>query len=215
MSPDLDITQRVVPLDRWPLRGGDPALDLLNTEAYRGLPHFMDLLQTYDVLVAWGISAGALAPNEAGPLLNAATVDPAAADDALRQVKELRSALHVVMQRLTQGEPAPAAALAVLNDARVEGQMHSEIAQVENGFAVRFAAPAALALPHWRLADAATAILTTGSWTRVRECPGEDCGWFFLDTTKNGSRRWCDSADCGNRARTRAYTERKRQAARA
>lgn len=202
-------------LSRWPLRGGDPALDLINTEAYRGLPHVMELLQSYDMLIAWGIGAGAVAPAEAGPLLNAAGADPAAADHELQRVRELRSALHVVMQRLTQGQTAPETALTVLNDARVEGQVHSEIAQDAGGFAVRFGPEVSLALPLWRLADAATQLLTSGSWTRVRECPGEDCGWFFLDTTKNGSRRWCDSADCGNRARVRAHSERKRQAAQA
>ncbi|MGH2486180.1 MAG: CGNR zinc finger domain-containing protein [Ktedonobacterales bacterium] len=25
----------------------------------------------------------------------------------------------------------------------------------------------------------------------MRECPGPRCGWLFLDTSKNGARRWC------------------------
>lgn len=202
-------------LSRWPLRGGHSALDLINTEAYRGLPHQMDLLQSYDMLIAWSIGAGVIAAAEAGPLLNAAAAAPATAAAEVLRVGELRSALHVVMQRITQGQPAPTAALAILNEARVEGQMHSEIAQDASGFAVQFGPDVSLALPLWRLADAATAMLTSSSLARVRECPGEDCGWFFLDTTKNGSRRWCDSADCGNRARVRAHIERKRQAAQA
>ncbi|MBU2667134.1 CGNR zinc finger domain-containing protein [Actinoplanes bogorensis] len=47
----------------------------------------------------------------------------------------------------------------------------------------------------------------------LRRCDGDGCGWLFLDTTRNHSRRWCDPADCGNRARVRAYT-RRQQAAR-
>ncbi|MFI5937815.1 CGNR zinc finger domain-containing protein [Actinoplanes sp. NPDC051494] len=42
----------------------------------------------------------------------------------------------------------------------------------------------------------------------LRRCDGDGCGWLFLDTTRNHSRRWCDPADCGNRARVRAYTKR-------
>jgi predicted RNA-binding Zn ribbon-like protein len=44
----------------------------------------------------------------------------------------------------------------------------------------------------------------------LRRCDGEGCGWLFLDTTRNHSRRWCDPADCGNRARVRAYARRHR-----
>jgi predicted RNA-binding Zn ribbon-like protein len=44
----------------------------------------------------------------------------------------------------------------------------------------------------------------------LRRCDGEGCGWLFLDTTRNHSRRWCLPQDCGNRARVRAYVERHR-----
>jgi predicted RNA-binding Zn ribbon-like protein len=26
---------------------------------------------------------------------------------------------------------------------------------------------------------------------RLKQCPGDHCGWIFLDTTKRGNRRWC------------------------
>ena len=44
---------------------------------------------------------------------------------------------------------------------------------------------------------------------RVRQCGDDDCGWLFLDRSKNGSRRWCSSADCGNRARARRHYQRR------
>ena len=34
---------------------------------------------------------------------------------------------------------------------------------------------------------------------RLRRCDDDGCGWLFLDTTRNHSRRWCRSGDCGNR----------------
>ncbi|RFU85979.1 CGNR zinc finger domain-containing protein [Streptomyces triticagri] len=48
---------------------------------------------------------------------------------------------------------------------------------------------------------------------RVRRCAGPGCGWFFLDRSRNGARRWCSSGDCGNRDRARRHYERTRQAA--
>ena len=49
-----------------------------------------------------------------------------------------------------------------------------------------------------------------GSWPRLKACPREACGWLFYDRTRNGSGRWCDTAVCGNRTKTRAYRARRR-----
>lgn len=47
---------------------------------------------------------------------------------------------------------------------------------------------------------AARAAIEAGSPRRVRTCGGQGCGRYFLDETKNGSRRWC-SLRCMERAR--------------
>jgi len=47
-------------------------------------------------------------------------------------------------------------------------------------------------------------------WRRVKACPGPDCGWVFHDGSRNGSRRWCDMAECGNRAKGAAFRARQR-----
>ena len=43
----------------------------------------------------------------------------------------------------------------------------------------------------------------------VRVCEGNGCGWLFLDQTRNGSRRWCSSGDCGRRERVRRHRARR------
>lgn len=48
-------------------------------------------------------------------------------------------------------------------------------------------------------------LLTTEDLTRLRVCGANDCGWLFVDHSKNGRRRWCDMADCGNRAKQQRY----------
>jgi CGNR zinc finger protein len=49
-----------------------------------------------------------------------------------------------------------------------------------------------------------------GSWKRFRECGSPDCRSVFYDRSKNHSGRWCTMAECGNRAKVRAYRERER-----
>ena len=48
------------------------------------------------------------------------------------------------------------------------------------------------------------------SWPRLKACRGEDCRWVFLDSSRNSSRRWCDMATCGNRAKSASFRVRHR-----
>ena len=45
-------------------------------------------------------------------------------------------------------------------------------------------------------------LLSHGTTARLKQCPGDDCGWFFIDTTKRGNRRWCSMSECGQEAKT-------------
>lgn len=54
--------------------------------------------------------------------------------------------------------------------------------------------------------EAVTDLLESDLVDRVRRCPGEGCGWLFVD--RSGRRRWCDMAVCGNRAKARSFADR-------
>jgi len=45
----------------------------------------------------------------------------------------------------------------------------------------------------------------------VQMCNGDNCGWLFIDSSKNHSRRWCDMRDCGNRAKIRRHRLRQKR----
>ena len=55
--------------------------------------------------------------------------------------------------------------------------------------------------------DAADLLLSTER-SRVRVCEGAGCGWFFVDRSKAGRRRWCNMEVCGNRVKVRSYRAR-------
>lgn len=60
-----------------------------------------------------------------------------------------------------------------------------------------------------RIAAAYVVAAARGEWPRVRRCPAHDCAWVFWDSSKNASRRWCTMRVCGNRAKARAFAERR------
>ena len=57
-------------------------------------------------------------------------------------------------------------------------------------------------------ADAYLAVHARGEWLRLKVCASPDCRWAFWDGTRNRSRRWCDMAGCGNRAKNRSWRRR-------
>lgn len=58
------------------------------------------------------------------------------------------------------------------------------------------------------------AAMADGTWERLKACPADDCLWAFYDSSRNSSRRWCQMAICGNRAKVQSYRERRRQESR-
>jgi predicted RNA-binding Zn ribbon-like protein len=50
----------------------------------------------------------------------------------------------------------------------------------------------------------------SGSWKRLKSCPGSHCGWLFYDASRNASSTWCSMSICGNRTKTAAYRKRRK-----
>jgi predicted RNA-binding Zn ribbon-like protein len=60
----------------------------------------------------------------------------------------------------------------------------------------------------WPIIHSAGELFLSDELGHVKECPG--CGWLFLDTSKNQSRRWCSMNTCGVRDKMRRYHKRQR-----
>jgi predicted RNA-binding Zn ribbon-like protein len=57
---------------------------------------------------------------------------------------------------------------------------------------------------------AAFAAMLDGTWTRLKACPRDVCGWAFYDRSTNGSATWCSMRVCGGRVKAGAYYRRRR-----
>jgi predicted RNA-binding Zn ribbon-like protein len=60
-------------------------------------------------------------------------------------------------------------------------------------------------------AQSALRLITMPDPQRLKICP--NCGWLFLDRSKNKSRAWCDMTVCGNRAKARLHYRKKKEIA--
>lgn len=52
-------------------------------------------------------------------------------------------------------------------------------------------------------------VIRLGAYDRVRTCEADDCDSVYIDFSKNGSKRYCDTGNCGNRMNVIAYRRRK------
>jgi predicted RNA-binding Zn ribbon-like protein len=59
------------------------------------------------------------------------------------------------------------------------------------------------------IARAAVALLGGPDATRIRECGDPPCTRLFVDTSRARSRRWCNMAGCGNRAKVAEFRARR------
>jgi predicted RNA-binding Zn ribbon-like protein len=168
-------------------------------------------LSTYRDLAAWAGWAGAVPPPLARALARAGGRRPAAASDALGRAEALRSAISAVMASVAERRPPPARALDDLNGALAQTLGRTRIVRRGPGFGWEWkAGDEALDRLLWPLVRSASEVLTSTDVAAVRVCARPGCGRLFLDASRNGSRRWCDMAVCGNRAKVQRHYARRR-----
>jgi predicted RNA-binding Zn ribbon-like protein len=182
--------------------GGSLALDFLNTRRLRR-GRILDGLGTPQGLQAWIREAGQSSARNV-PV----TTSLPAARELLSEATRLRDEIHRALEARRSGASLPASSLhtinRVLDASRLGltlrlGQHGPELVEHERGSELRtLLAPVAVS---------AAELLTTANPTRIRQCDAEACALWFLDTSKNGRRRWCSMARCGNRAKAKKHWE--------
>lgn len=194
-----------------PLIGGRLCLDFANTASGRGTDHHVEHLVDYRALVAWGRHVDILDAKSAVALLRRARARRPAAQGVWRRALALREAVHRVFKALARHQGVAAADLAVVNGALAAALPHGRVVPARNGFSWSWDDDARLLdRMLWPVARSAAELLTAAELRRVKQCPGPNCGWLFLDLSKNGSRRWCEMEVCGSRAKARAYYARRK-----
>lgn len=199
------------PGEQFAFNAGRLCLDFANTVRARPSSDRLDMIGTYDDLLGWARQATILTPGEAAALADVARHGVRATADALGQARALRESIYAVFSGRAAGLPAPPADLQTLNRAIGRAMAHGGLTPAGTRFEWGWpdSAPG-LDRVSWWVARSAAELLTSPDLTFVRECASYDCGWLFMDTTKNRSRRWCDMRVCGNRAKSRRHYERRR-----
>jgi predicted RNA-binding Zn ribbon-like protein len=192
MERDALLSGKVHPGGRAPAPGRLALVQMLVNTVDR--EHGPDLLDEVAGLSDWLDARGLLEPG----------VRPDVAD--LRAARDVREALRSLM-RANNGAPEDPVARAVLEAAAARAELRptfpSEGPELVPG---RGGVDGALG----RVVAATFAAILDGSWSRLKACPREVCGWAFYDRSSNASATWCSMAVCGGRVKAGTYYRRRR-----
>jgi predicted RNA-binding Zn ribbon-like protein len=201
---------------RFEMIAGDVSLDFINTLDDRPSGEPKELLKNYDDLATFGEETGILTPAQLDDLLEKARVMPDDAEDAVRQARNLREALHDIFSAFMNKKAAPRLAMDTLNASIHDAALHSRLIQFETAPDQRLCEwrfddlTSTFNAMLWPIVRAAADLLSSTDLALVRACSSPTCQWFFLDTSKNHRRRWCDMKSCGNRAKVRKFYAKKK-----
>lgn len=177
-------------------------LDFVNSDDVGGRGVKGDALASFDAFLAWLVDAGLLDGERADVMRRRAMQQPAGATTVLLEARRMRTSLRHLAER-GGSQHVRLTALEDINRVlgRSAGTRRVE-SRGDGSFARSFAAVgdafAGLLIP---IADSAADALVLGELQRIRRCAAPRCTRVFLDTSRNGRRRWCDMATCGNRAK--------------
>jgi predicted RNA-binding Zn ribbon-like protein len=209
LGPAMSIGQLKINAIR--LVGGSAVLDYLNTCDGRrpgtGLKEVIDKLSSLEDVVHWFRHAGLIDQNEHQHFVALVRGSSWHTVSAFEQMIDFREALYRLLLPLALGRDAEPANLAALNQALAATAQERLLVSTPVGILWRWRVVEDLSSMTagfiGRLAVQASALLTAGDLSRLKVCGTPDCDWLFLDTSKNGRRRWCQMTVCGAREKAR------------
>ena len=192
------------------LVAGNVALDFTNTVTGRNATP-RDWLADYASLVEWARLSSAFNARDLDVLERAGMRDAAGAKAALARATRFREALSSAVYAFLAGEPPGTEERSEIERAYRGAMKVVRFEWTSSGCRLAWAADdSGLDLIVHVVAVHALYLLANLDAERTRMCAGDNCGWLFLDSSRNGRRRWCDMATCGNVAKARRHYRRVR-----
>ncbi len=208
------VVKTTSPPKKFEFVAGDVCLDFTNTVGGKRGATTREYLNSYTDFVSWCQQADLLNESTADALLRSAARQPDESAATLRRAIGLREAIYRIFAALASDESPHVSDLDHLNDELSTHLGRLQVASTKKGFSWTWAnADDGLDQPLGPIARSAADLLTSPHLLeQVRLCEGDTCGWLFVDSTKNHSRRWCVMSDCGNVAKVRRFRLKNRRA---
>jgi predicted RNA-binding Zn ribbon-like protein len=187
--------------------GGDPSLDLVNTVDWTSRGLELERITDYDRLTRWAEGAGVIGRSVAERLRRSAATRPREAAAAVAAAVWLRWVLQRVFAAVASSK-APGRALDEFNELLADAlpRMRLTPSSTSSRGALTLTWDGmgeSLASPLWPVIWSAAQLIASDEVSRIHMCAGPDCGWLYVDRSRNKLRRWCEMETCGTREKSR------------
>lgn len=205
-------------IKKYDSRGGSLCLDFVNTVFARNKistssgPLWLieqDYLTSYRDLLEFSRQLKTISQAQFEYLEELSESMPDQSQLSFNKAFQLRESLFLILIETIQSAPPGESEIRFINQLLQElpkQQLRPLIG--ERGLVFKFSTDSErpnLDWPIYAVLRSMSELLTTCDLQKVRICSGERCGWLFLDTSKNHTRRWCSMQDCGNRAKAKRF----------
>lgn len=188
----------------------DLCLSYVNTLSWRGSAAPSEALHDLAGLLAWLQTSAGVDATAARRIASLARKQPKTAAQTFAEALALRETLYRLLSAIAADTPLRRQDFARLQQALAHAPARRGLVSPASGYAwqidgMRLAASHLLAPVLWSAGDLLIASGRPNTRHRLRQCANDKCLWLFLDDSRNTSRRWCDMASCGNRAKARRH----------
>jgi predicted RNA-binding Zn ribbon-like protein len=201
------MTDFIRTLESLELVGGALCLDFANTINSRLNPEH-DYLVQYSDLTGWANKLAILSDAQSNQLQKRAKQNVEEAENALEAAQALRELLYQLFSTVAKGSEPNKKDIETFVTAYGESVAHSLFLKKDDHYTTTWKVDQEFDAVLWPIVHSAGELLLSEGLRQVKECPG--CGWLFLDTSKNQSRRWCSMNTCGARDKMRRYHKKQR-----
>jgi predicted RNA-binding Zn ribbon-like protein len=194
---------------------GNPALDLVNTVDWTSRGPEQERLTDFERLSRWAEGAGVISAREGAALRSRARAKPREAEAAMSAALRARAVLERLFHAVAEGRP-PGEAVEQFNRLLSRALERMRLApettrgrrpSLQLGWGDRETRLDALI---WPVIWSAASLVASDEAAQIRICCGEDCGWMYVDRSRNRLRRWCQMETCGTREKSRRRYQRSR-----
>lgn len=193
------------------LVGGMAVLDFLNSCNGRrpgtSLNEVTESLLNLEDVIYWFQHAHLISAEELAHFLTLMPVPSYQPSRAYEQLIMFREQLYALFFPIAEGRRIAPATLQFLNKALVDTAQYRQLESVglTSIWVWRRSATVEEMTANLigRLAVQAASLLTSPDLARLKICATLACDWLFLDTSKNGRRRWCQMNICGSREKAK------------
>ncbi len=191
---------------------GRVCLDFANTADYPATDHPEEELHTYADLVGWAQSLRLLSEDQANRLIALAEQHLEETASIFELAISFRRVLYRIFAGFSNEQMPHQADVMALNGMLSRALIFLRFRMTDSGFTWEWSdGETELDCMLWPVALSAVDLLTDDEQLeRIGQCADDGgCGWLFIDTSKNRTRRYCGYS-CANRAKAQRHYARKK-----